>query len=80
MKRKPHQAHIAAALRLIDRLDNERPTLVEIWGCPPCEEYPDGLIGLAELERLARPPKADPVKSVDLVMMPYGFGKLIGSE
>ena len=69
-----------AALVVIGRLDHERPTELEIYGCPPCREYPDGLIGLAELERMKRPDKLDPVPEVELRMLPYGFGKLLGSE
>ncbi len=40
-----------AALQICERLDHERPTELEIWGCGPCPEYPDGLIGLAEIDR-----------------------------
>jgi len=73
------RAHAAARARIL-QLDQERPTELEIWGCGPCDEYPDGLIGLAEIERLKRPDRAEPVNTVDLLMLPHGRGKLLGSE
>ena len=68
-----------AAKKIIAK-DNIDPTPEQIWGVLPCKEYPDGVIGLAELIRMERPEKPEPVKTVDLLMLPYGRGKLIGSE
>ena len=52
----------------------------EIYGCPPCAEYPDGLIGLGVLVQSLCLQEQDRSKEVKLKMLPYGRGKLIGSE
>jgi len=70
-----------AALAVINRLDHESPTELEIWGCGPCPEYPDGLIGLAEIERMKRPNmQQETISDVNLIMLPFGRGKLIGND
>ena len=75
-KRRCHES----ALRLMKSLDDERPTLEEIWGPrdPETGNHMGG--GLAEYERRSRPDKADEAKKVALRMLPYGRGKLIGNE
>ena len=69
-----------AAIRAHERKEGD-PTPLEIWGCPPCPEYPNGLEGLAVQ---CRDPKRQinqaSAKQVELKMLPYGRGKLLGSE
>jgi hypothetical protein len=82
---KPHsparkQKMSEAARRSHERRE-EDPTELEIWGCDPCPEYPDGLVGRAFLCRdPQRRVNQDRVKNVDLRMLPFGRGKLLGSE
>jgi hypothetical protein len=69
-----------AARRAHERKEGD-PTPLEIWGCPPCPENPHGLDGLAFQCRYPnRQINQDSVKQVELKMMPYGRGKLLGSE
>ena len=69
-----------AARRAHERKEGD-PTELEIWGCPPCPEYPHGLVGRAFLCRdPQRRVNQDRVKEVDLRMLPFGRGKLLGSE
>jgi hypothetical protein len=69
-----------AARRAHERKEGD-PTPLEIWGCPPCEEYPNGLEGLAfQCRDPQRRVNQDRVKDVDLLMLPFGMGKLLGSE
>jgi hypothetical protein len=69
-----------AARRAHERKEDD-PTELEIWGCGPCPEYPDGLVGLAFLCRdPQRRVNQDQVKQVELKMLPFGRGKWLGSE
>jgi hypothetical protein len=69
-----------AAIRSLERRADD-PTELEIYGCPPCEEYPFGLEGLAfQCRDPKRRINQDSVKEVELRMLPYGRGKLLGSE
>ena len=69
-----------AAIRAHERKEGD-PTELEIWGCPPCEEYPNGLEGLAfQCRDPKRRVNQDSVKQVELKMLPFGRGKLLGSE
>jgi len=69
-----------AARRAHERRQDD-PTELEIWGCDPCPEYPDGLVGLAVLCRdPQRQINQAAAKQVDLRMLPFGRGKLLGSE
>ena len=70
-----------AARRAHERKEGD-PTELEIWGCPPCPEYPHGLEGLAFQCRdpVSRKHKPETVRQVDLIMLPFGKGKMLGSE
>ena len=74
------EKHREAALKSLERREGD-PTELEIWGCPPCKEYPNGLEGLAvQCRDPERRVNQDRVKEVDLRMLPFGHGKLLGSE
>ena len=69
-----------AAIRAHERKEGD-PTELEIYGCPPCEEYPFGLEGRAvQCRDSKRRVNQDSVKEVELRMLPFGRGKLLGSE
>lgn len=55
--KRRRECHLAA-LNICEKRDDEHPTQLEIWGCEPCSDYPFGLIGLAEIERMNRKTKA----------------------
>jgi hypothetical protein len=82
VKRSPERKQrMSEAARRAHEHKAEDPTELEIWGCGPCPEYPDGLVGRAFLCRdPQRRVNQDLVKQVELKMLPYGRGKLLGSE
>jgi hypothetical protein len=82
---KPHsperkQKMSEAARRSLERREQD-PTELEIWGCDPCPEYPNGLVGRAFVCRdPQRRVNQNRVKDGELRMLPHGRGKLLGSE
>jgi len=82
---KPHSPERKKKMSEAARRAHERkegdPTELEIWGCPPCEEHPNGLDGLAfQCRDPNRQINQAAAKQVQLKMLPYGRGKLLGSE
>jgi hypothetical protein len=82
MKHSPaRKKKMSEAARRAHERKADDPTELEIWGCPPCPEYPHGLEGLAfQCRDPKRRVNQDSVKQVELKMLPFGLGKLLGSE
>lgn len=75
------QKHREAALKSLERREGD-PSELEIYGCLPCSEYPMGVESRAVQCRdpASRRHKPESVKQVDLIMLPFGRGKMLGSE